>query len=310
MSVVAKPVKPRRESITDRLIKETMGCKLHRCCWGVRRKLQANLLGEMAQGIDCDASWLGVSKRLIDTRHPAWRAVRKPLNQAVEYWMAYTVPHPDPGIRLIRADRNEEFIGVIHGLQETLTERVSALCEVWDELKSEARTRLGRAFDEDNYVLSTYDFQIQVSNPSLLPDDRLKKLTPEIYEAQMGEFQEVMETALRQQKEEFAKQLYGMVSELRKRLEQDSTGQRKVLRSNALDSFRGFFARFRELNFNEGGIVEIVQQAEDIISGVTPSGINADPQTANLVEGELARITNSLDDHLVRRTRFVTGRRD
>ena len=62
-----------------------------------------------------------------------------------------SLPFPEPGVRLIRRDKIDEFVGLMEEYQAELAEAVANLDRHYGELKSAAAERLGRLFNPGDY---------------------------------------------------------------------------------------------------------------------------------------------------------------
>ena len=58
-----------------------------------------------------------------------------------------SLPYPEPGIRLIRQDRIDEFAAKMREFQEELAEAVANLDRHYSDLKATARQRLGSLYN-------------------------------------------------------------------------------------------------------------------------------------------------------------------
>ena len=118
---------------------------------GVRKTLTAEQKAEAAEPFGAEATFLSAGKKLIDTAHPAFKAVTAIRNRAKKYWAAMSLPYPEPGIRLIRQDKIDHFAAQMREFQEELAEAVSTLDRHYAELKATARQRLGSLYDSGDY---------------------------------------------------------------------------------------------------------------------------------------------------------------
>ena len=114
--------------------------------FGVRKTLTAEQKAEAAEPFGTDARFLSAGKRLLDTSHPAYKAVTAVRGKVIAYWKSMSLPVPEPGIRLIRQDRIGEFTAKMGELQEELAEAVANLDRHYSNLKATARQRLGSLF--------------------------------------------------------------------------------------------------------------------------------------------------------------------
>ena len=61
------------------------------------------------------------------------------------------LPFPEPGVRLIRRDKIEEFVGLMEEYRAELADAVANLDRHYGELKAAAAERLGRLFNPGDY---------------------------------------------------------------------------------------------------------------------------------------------------------------
>ena len=72
--------------------------------FGVRKTLSPVQKAEAAATFDAAGNFLSAGKKLLDTSHPAYKAVTSVRGQILAFWRGISLPFPDPGIRLIRQD--------------------------------------------------------------------------------------------------------------------------------------------------------------------------------------------------------------
>ena len=119
--------------------------------FGTRKTLTAEQRAEAAEPFGTDARFLSAGKRLLDISHPAFKAVSAVKNKVVSFWKSMRLPYPEPGIRLIRQDRIDEFTAKMAEFQEELAEAVENLDRHYNDLKAMARQRLGSLFNPGDY---------------------------------------------------------------------------------------------------------------------------------------------------------------
>jgi hypothetical protein len=76
---------------------------------GVRKTLTPQQKSQAAESFGAEGDFLSAGKKLLDTRHPAFKEVTAVRGRAVSYWKSLTLPYPEPGIRLIRQERIDAF---------------------------------------------------------------------------------------------------------------------------------------------------------------------------------------------------------
>src|SRR5688572_23759564 len=88
-----------------RRLRATMAAvAVHFVWFGVRKALSTEQKSQAAEPFNAEGSFLSAGKKLLDTRHEAYKAVTSIRSQIIQYWRAMSVPYPEAGIRLIRRD--------------------------------------------------------------------------------------------------------------------------------------------------------------------------------------------------------------
>jgi hypothetical protein len=144
-------VAPGTSAPAQRLQKTMAAARVSFTWLGVRKTLSREQKEQAAESFGAEGQYLSAAKKLLDTRHPAFKAVTAIRNRAIAYWRAVSLPYPEPGLRLIRQDRIEMFDQQLSDLRQELAEAVDQLSERYDELKIAARERLGSLYDPADY---------------------------------------------------------------------------------------------------------------------------------------------------------------
>ena len=252
-----------------------------------------------------DAKFLSAGKRLLDTAHPAYKAVTAVRSQVIAYWKSMSLPYPEPGIRLIRQDRIDEFTAKIREFQTELAEAVENLDRHYHELKTNARERLGSLFNAGDYPESlARAFAIDCDFPSVEPPEYLQQLNPQLYEQECQRMQERFSEAVRLAEEAFTAELAKLVSHLTERLNGQDDGKPKVFRDTAIENLGEFFQRFRELSVRSNDQLDrLVADAQRVIRGVEPQALRDNAGLRQHVATEMSRVQSVLDGLLVDRPR-------
>ena len=72
--------------------------------FGVRKSLTPAQKALAAESFGAEGEYLSAGKKLIDTKHPAFRAVTAIRGKVDAYWKGLRLPYPEPGVRLIKHD--------------------------------------------------------------------------------------------------------------------------------------------------------------------------------------------------------------
>jgi hypothetical protein len=166
--------------------------------FGTRKSLTAEQKAEAAEPFNAEAKFISAGKKLLDTTHPAYKAVTAVRGKVQAYWKAMSLPYPEPGIRLIRQDKIDDFAAKMAEFQEELVEAVEALDRRYHELKATARQRLGSLYNSADYPESLRGlFSIEFDFPSVEPPDYLQQLNPELYQQECQRVQSRFDEAVR-----------------------------------------------------------------------------------------------------------------
>src|SRR5262249_8980846 len=210
---------PLDTSPAQRLRRTAAAVRVHFTWWGVHRTLTAQQKEEVGGTYGADARFLTAGKKLIDTRHEAFRRLTSIRTRVVSYWRSLTLPYVEPGIRLIRQADIETFSHVMQGFREELVEAEAELNAVYEEIREDARQRLSRLYNPSDYPGEMRGlFTLEFDFPSVEAPSYLMQLNPEIYAEEQERisrrFQEAVELAEQAFISEFAK----LVSHLTERL--------------------------------------------------------------------------------------------
>src|SRR5260370_35712308 len=139
---------------------------------GVRKTLTPEQRAQAAEPFDAEGQFRSGARKLIDTKHPAFRAVTAVRGKIGAYWKSLTLPYPEPGVRLIQQERLEAFAEQMAEFKTELDAAVTNLDRHYAELKAAAAERLGRLFCADAYPASHAGlFDVQGDFPSVEPPD-------------------------------------------------------------------------------------------------------------------------------------------
>jgi hypothetical protein len=235
---------------------------------------------------------LTAGKRLIDTRHPAVRRLAGVRTRLSRYWHGLTLPFTEPGVRLLRRADVEGFAQAMAGFHDELARAAAGLAAAYGEVKADARARLGRLYDEADYPAEVAGlFGVEWDFPSVEPPSYLLRLSPEVYEQERRRVAARFEEAVRLAEQAFAAEFARLLSRLAERLSDGEGGSRKVFRDSAVENLAEFFARFGRLNVRSNPELDaLVEQAQQLVQGVTPQDLREGDSLRQHVAAEMARV--------------------
>jgi hypothetical protein len=292
-------------SATNRLRTTMAAARLSFTWLGVRKSLNSQQKNQAADSFGAEGKFLSAGKKLLDTSHPAYKAVTAIRGRAVSYWKGVSLPYPEPGVRLIRQDAITQFDRKIAEFRTELDDAVLELGRHYSELREAARRRLGDLFDASDYPPSlTGLFTIEHDYPSVEPPDYLRQLSPELYEQECRRVQSRFDEAVRLAEQAFLEELAKLVDHLAERLNGQDDGKPKVFRDSAVTNLTDFFERFRSLNVRSNDQLDaLVERAQGVVNGVAPQDLRDSGVLRQQIASQLTSVQSSLDGLLVDRPR-------
>jgi hypothetical protein len=269
--------------------------------WGLHRSLSPQQKEEVGLAHAADARLLTAGKKLLDTRHARFRGLTSIKTRLVNYWRGLTLPYTEPGVRLIRQADVEGFVHAMGGFRDELAEAEAGLAEAYEEVKADARRRLGRLYDPADYPAEVRGlFAVDWDFPSVEPPAYLMRLSPDLYRQEQERVARRFEEAVRLAEQAFAEEFARLVAHLAERLAEGPGGERKVFRDSAVTNLSEFFDRFKELSVGSSAELDaLVEQAQALVRGVSPQALRSDQDLRGQLAGELARVQAQLDGMLV-----------
>ena len=289
----------------DRLRTSMAAVRVSISWFGTRKSLTVEQKKEAAEPFNAEAKFLSAGKKLLDISHPAFKKVTAVRGKVIAYWKSLSLPFPEPGIRLIRQDRVEDFAAKMQEFQADLAEAVEALDRNYHELKATARQRLGSLYNAGDYPASLVGlFGVEYDLPSVEPPDYLRQLNPQLYEEECERVQSRFNEAVRLAEEAFTAELAKLVSHLTERLSGQEDGKPKIFRDSAVENLTEFFQRFRQLNVRSSEQLDnLVADAQRVIRGVDPQDLRDNSGLRQHIATEMSRVSSVLDGLLVDRPR-------
>ncbi|MBI1323335.1 hypothetical protein GC170_09130 [bacterium] len=312
MSTMTQPIPTvTTESPAERL-RTTMAAARVSFTWlGVRKSLSAIQKDQAAVPFGAEGKFLSAGKKLLDTAHPAFRAVTGIRSRAVTYWKERSLPFPEPGIRLIRQDAVREFDLQMGEFRRELDTAVLELDRHYEDLRLAARVRLGELFDPSDYPETLVGlFGIEHDFPSVEPPPYLEQLSPDLYRQECRRVTARFDEAVRLAEQAFVEELARLVDHLAERLTGQEDGRPKVFRDTAVTNLSEFFERFRSLSVRSNDqLDELVRTAQRIVRNVEPQDLRDSRWLRSDVANRMAAVQAGLDQMMVDRPRRNIQRR-
>lgn len=272
---------------------------------GVRKTLTPEQKSQAAESFGAEGDFLSARKKLLDTKHPAYKDVTAIRGRVGAFWKSLTLPYPEAGIRLIRQEQIDSFNKQMTAFRTELMDAVARLDDHYAELKAAARRRLGNLYDPLDYPPSLRGlFDLAWEFPNVQPPDYLSQLNPAIYEQEKNRISARFEEAVRLAEQAFVSEFAALVSHLCERLSAEASGEKKVFRDTAVTNLVEFFERFRNLNVHSNDQLDkLVSEAQSFVRGVEPQTLRANETLRQHVATQLSSVQAALDGMLVDRPR-------
>jgi hypothetical protein len=289
----------------QRLRRAAAAVRVHFTWWGTHKSLSPKQKEQAGAAYAADARLLTAGKKLLDTRHEAFRALTCVRTRLTSYWRGLTLPYTEPGVRLIRQSDVEVFDGAMRGFRDELAKAVGGLVKVYGAIKKDAQDRLGTLYDEADYPADlTGLFAVEWDFPSVEPPAYLMRVAPEVYAQEQERVARRFEEAVRLAEEAFVSEFAQVVAHLAERLAPDEGGERKVFRDSAVTNLLDFFERFRRLNVRSSEELDaLVDQAQQLVRNVTPGRLRNNDELRGRVAADLAAVQARLDGLIVSQPR-------
>lgn len=214
-SVLEDPATGSEISPAQRLKAVTTAVRVAISWFGISRSLSPQQKAQAADAFGADGDSISAGKKLLDTAHPAYKAVTAVRGRIVALFRGMSLPYPEPGVRLIRQDDIQTFNVQMVTLKADLAEAVENLQRHYAELKRAASRRLGRLYNAGDYPDTLTDlFDVVWDFPSVEPPQYLQQLHPALYQQECQRVSARFNEAIQLAEEAFVSELAKLVSHL------------------------------------------------------------------------------------------------
>src|SRR3954467_4926394 len=105
----ARPTAGSTTTPSQRLRTTMAACRVRFTWFGVQKTLTPEQKAQAAEAFDAEGQFLSAAKKLLDTKHSAFRAVTAVRGKIDSCWKGLSLPFPEPGVRLIKQEKVDEF---------------------------------------------------------------------------------------------------------------------------------------------------------------------------------------------------------
>ena len=283
---------------TAREMRQNMGAVKLSFSWlGTQRKLSDAQTKQAADMFSASTDLVTASKRVIDTKHPAYKAVTAIKSQAAGYWRGITLPYPQEGVRLIRQADIAGFEERMNEFKAQLDAAVANLQLEYETIKEKAREKLGSLYNPADYPPTLEGvFAISWEYPPIEPPQYLLTFNPQLYAQEQNRVQQRFEDAVAMAENAFAEELSGLISHLIERLTDDPDGKKKKFQASTIENFKEFYQNFSRMNVRSNAQLEsLITQANNLVSGITPNDLRQNNDLQVSLRTQMGELKTSLD---------------
>lgn len=272
---------------------------------GTKRSLTNAQQDDAAKVFAADRDYLSASKKIIDTKHPAYRDLNGLRVAIRETWHGMTLPFTEPGVRLIRKDQITEFEAKLADYSKQFAQKAAALATVYDEIKEQAKVKLGDLFNPDDYPSSIEDlFGFTWDYPNVEPPKFLMEADPALYARERDRVRQQFEDAVRLAEAAFIDEFAKLVSHMCERLQPGEDGNPKKFQDTSVTNLLEFFEKFKNLNINSNTqLDEMVEKAKSAVVGVNISGLRNSDHIRKRTATALNSVKTVIDKMVTERPR-------
>ncbi len=282
----------------ERLRATTAASRL-RFTWFRARKTLTPEQRAAAEAFGTDERPLAAAKALVDTKHAAYRSLTALRTEITGYWRRWSLPFPEPGVRLIKRESLGDFDVMMNHFKDRLEVAVRDLDAYYAGQKRAAAERIGSRYDRADHpetlVVGLFEFAWEF--PSVEPPAYLAALHPSLHEREQARVRDRFEEAVRLAERAFLDELARRVGHLVERLTgTDADGRPKVFHGNAVYRLEGFCGRYRDLNVRSNpDLDELVEEVGRAVRTVTAQALRDDDQVRRRVATRLGLVQSSLE---------------
>lgn len=239
---------------------------------GQQRQVSKAVRTQAAQQFEAASDAISMSKKLVDPKHPAIKAVMTQKAKIKAYVELHTLPYVEDGLRLIREDEITEFLKEFRRLRRVFLDKVRDLSAAMEDVKAQARERLGDLYNENDYTDPEHSFDVLIDFPNVDPPDYLKKLDPKLYEEQYRRMVNDFQATTQLCQTQFVKFFERAVTQLQESLQGVKDGKKKCFRdsnaNNLFEVMEMWQTKLQPFGIGQGSeIAKMLSQTKEIIRG-------------------------------------------
>jgi hypothetical protein len=212
------------------------------------------------------------------------------------------------GMVIIKVDAIRKAQAVLELYKGERQELVNQLLDNYEEAKADARRRLKKLYDENDYpsrdklrdMFKVYSTMMAISFPEVL-----EQVDIEMYNEYRQQHEKEMEAALEECRQGLRVGLNSLIKNLLGKVSGIGT-ERKQFKDGFVNNVKDFLNFFDAKDVtNDAELREQVERIRNLLDGVSPDDLRNDFSVRVRIENELSKVSRSLDSMLVNQVREV-----
>ncbi len=297
-------IKSAPTQINDASLKElqegTTGCLFTIQRFGLKRSLNNQDMDTVSGVLGAERPSISAQKSLLNKKNAYLKALVHSLGALRNYWILSTVPFPEDGVRLLRRADIPVFDKRMNELKAEFERAAHAISEHYEEIKMDARQRLGNLYHEEDYPV-TLDgcYQVSWSFAEIRVPDYLRKLSPEIFAREQERIIGQFADAVRLTEEAFIAEFKTVLANLTRALTDGDEGK-KILRTATVEKMETFFNRFEALNCTGNKTLsDLIKSGRSIMHGIAPDDLRKHEALRADVRKQLEVVQQKLEQDII-----------
>lgn len=239
-----------------------------------------------------NSDWIKGRKYLINPE--LLGPIKTAVQQARKTIQKYALPFPITSIYLVPKESLVVIDEALQAFYERFWEKVEHFNDVYGEAVDEARDFLGDLYNQTDYpedVRSKFKFEWRFLTLSV--PEQTSVLSPEVYEREKEKFLTMMEETRELASITLADEMGKIVSTLTEKL--NDTDTPRTLNSSMFNKLNEFLNGFEKRNlFEDEMLIELTNQAREVIGGVSPFGIRYNDEMRNTIRTAMGELNESI----------------
>lgn len=263
---------------------------------GVRKKVR----GE-SSGLDADPKMVHVSKDILDSDK-----FRKIVNFDLKTYMevqGMVLPFPlkaRSGLYLLPLGLVERVYDYLKNAREIREELVQEFLDEYPEKIEEAKERLGRLFDPNDYPAPEQlkcGFSMSFNFVRLTLPDKVREVSEVVWEEERQKAKELWQDAVIAARQALRENALELVSKIKDILEPGEDGRAKSFKRSSFDKLQKFVEIFEQRNVvQDDSLEDVVQEIRQLVSSFNPDDIRV--SQTRIARGEVSDEVYELRENL------------